>query len=62
MESIISISVKPILIDKGYFSLSLNPDVETQPCTVYIDDNFVNYKKGTDPILDMIEADMLSVR
>lgn len=46
LESIISISVKPILIDKGYFSLSLNPDVETQPCTVYIDDNFVNYKKG----------------
>ena len=45
LKSSIHISVKPILIDKGYLNLSLvsNQEENLQPCTLYIDDNLVVY-------------------
>jgi hypothetical protein len=42
LQSSIKISVKPILIDKGYLNLSLSSKEKIQPCTLYIDDSVVN--------------------
>ena len=54
LKSSIQISVKPILIDKGYLNLSLvsNQEENLQPCTLYIDDNLVEITDATKVLLD----------
>jgi hypothetical protein len=42
LQSSIKISVKPILIDKGYLNIFLSSKEKIQPCTLYIDDSVVN--------------------
>ena len=54
LKSSIQISVKPILIDKGYLNLSLvsNQEENLQPCTLYVDDNLVEITDATKVLLD----------
>lgn len=54
LKSSIQISVKPILIDKGYLNLSLvsNQEEKLQPCTLYVDDNLVEITDATKVLLD----------
>lgn len=54
LKSSINISVKPILIDKGYLNLSLvsNQEENLQPCTLYVDDNLVEITDAAKVLLD----------
>ena len=54
LKSSIQISVKPILIDKGYLTLSLvsNQEENLQPCTLDVDDNLVEITDATKVLLD----------
>lgn len=53
MESKVNISVKPILMDKGYLDIDFNtPNSKIEPCTIYIDNNLVTEKNGKKILLD----------
>lgn len=54
LKSSINVTVKPILIDKGYLNLSLisNQEEKLQPCTLYIDDKTIGISDSAKVLLD----------
>lgn len=53
LNSIIPITVKPILMNKGQLSFKLiPPEKKLEPCTIFIDDNLVNLSDNSKILLD----------